>query len=215
MSIIRQLSNWFLFRKYKTGIPHAMPESYDKKFSICIRLTDHPAAEVRRQAVGEITHPDHSLDREKEVVSVLANRIMNDKSLDVRRYAVSNLIQQLGYSSMTRLGLNTYPDALKALSTWLSTAPLGQELYLCALNNLPDRFFWVVTNTENSDAFIDAISMIACDDKREPSDRNWATIILAKLQDKRCRDVLEGLSYDPDPYVSGNAKKGLEQLKTA
>ncbi len=213
------ISNWLLFRKYKTKADASYVmlgnQSFDKRFSICMRLTEHPAAEVRGQAVWDITSSDHGLDREKEVISVLANRIIHDDALDVRRQAVCALIQQLGYSGKTTLGLDSYPDALRALSTWLGTAPSGQDLYLCNLNNLSDRFFWILTNTEGSDGFIDVISTIACDDKRKSGDRNGATIILARLKDKRCRDVLEALSTDSDSYVSSNAKKGLEELKTA
>lgn len=213
------ISNWLLFRKYKTkedaSWVMAGNQSFDKAFSICMRLTEHPAAEVRGQAVLDITSSDHDLDLEKEVVSVLASRIIHDDTLDVRINAVCSLIQQLGYSDETTLGLATYPDALRAISTWLNTAPTEQDLYLCNLNNLPDHFFWIVTNTEGSDEFIDAISVIACCEKKEASDRNWATIILARLKDRRCHDVLERLSTDSDSYVSGNAKKGLKQLETA
>jgi hypothetical protein len=216
MSIIKRISDWYLFRKYgtKESAEWGTMDISDpgRQIAIRMRLAEHPSPEVRQRIMWDLTSSDLPIDREKEVVACLSRHAANDTTEDVRRSAVCSLIQQLGYGS--QLAIETHPGALRALASWfrwVSQNPGTHDLYLSNMNLLSDRFFWMAKNTDGCAEFVQAVSDIAENARIKESERNQATIILARLKDPRCLAVLKRLAKDSSSYVSSNAKKALEE----
>lgn len=149
-------------------------------------------------------------------LTALARFVTEDPSPAVAARAFAKLIEELIGVYAMRRRLDLPPDACRAIASGLRAlsddAARAEAGFSRRFSRFPEDVCRQLQGSEGAEIFIAAVASFALDRRLPSSDRNEATIVLKKMQDRRCLETLLALASDGDAYVAANAKAGLSVL---